>query len=214
VNPPWRENPQRQWGRLGVLLGLGLVLGLVYVFLVPPWQHYDEPTQFEYAWLIANRQGIPQPGEYDQRMRREVAASMLEHDFFRGMDFRPNLLSQTEQIWIGISQLGDQPLYYWLVALPLRVLRYADIDTQLYTARLASLALLLVTLVAAWGTLHELVPADKGWLAWLIPITIVLVPSFLDLMTGSITMWEPLPFSACFYGAACALSAADRACSS
>ena len=184
MNPPWRENPQRQWGRLGVLLGLGLVLGLVYVFLVPPWQHYDEPTQFEYAWLIANRQGIPQPGEYDQRMRREVAASMLEHDFFRGMDFRPNLLSQTEQIWIGISQLGDQPLYYWLVALPLRVLRYADIDTQLYTARLASLALLLVTLVAAWGTLHELVPADKGWLAWLIPITIALVPSFLDLMTA------------------------------
>jgi hypothetical protein len=184
VSPSPEENLQRHWGRLGVLLGVGLLLGFVYVFLVPPWQHYDEPTQFEYAWLIANRQGIPQPGEYDQRMRREVAASMLEHNFFKGMDFHPNLLSQTEEIWIGISQLGDQPLYYWITALPLRLLRYANIDTQLYAARLTSLFFLLLTLAAAWGTLGELAPADHAWVAWLIPSMLLLIPSFVDLMTS------------------------------
>ena len=60
--------------------------------------------QFEYAWLLANRNGFPAPGDYDQEMRREVAASMIEYNFFQNLGFRPNLLSQDESIWIGISQ--------------------------------------------------------------------------------------------------------------
>jgi hypothetical protein len=46
---------------LGVLL-IALIAGLFYTYFIPPWQHYDEPTQFEYAWLIANRPGLPQLG--------------------------------------------------------------------------------------------------------------------------------------------------------
>jgi hypothetical protein len=28
----------------------GLINGLLHTFMVPPWQHYDEPGNFEYAW--------------------------------------------------------------------------------------------------------------------------------------------------------------------
>ena len=88
--------------QLKLILALGLLHGLLYVFLVPPWQHYDEPTHFEYAWLLANRSGLPKPGDYDQNMRRAVAVSMVEHNFFRGMNFLPDLNVQNEPIWIGL----------------------------------------------------------------------------------------------------------------
>lgn len=167
----------------GLVLFLGLINALVFVYAVPPWQHYDEPTQFEYAWLIANEPGRPQAGEYNQSMRREVAASMLEHGFFREMDFRPNLLSSNEPIWIGISQLGSAPAYYWLAALPLRLLRFTDVALQLIAARHVSLFLFLVTVLAAYGISTELTPPGHP-LRWLLPISIVLLPGFVDVMTA------------------------------
>ncbi len=124
---------------LFLMLLLALVTGITFIFLVPPWQHYDEPTQFEYAWLIANRSGIPGIGDYDQMLRREVAASMVENDFFRDLGFEPNLLAATEQIWIGISQIGSKPLYYWVAALPLRLFQATDITFQLNAVRFISL---------------------------------------------------------------------------
>src|SRR5215211_3224079 len=72
---------ERLVGRL--LLLIALAQGLLYLALMPPWQHYDEPTHFEYAWLIANREQLPRYPDTDPVMRREVAASMLEHGFFR-----------------------------------------------------------------------------------------------------------------------------------
>ncbi len=124
-----------------LMLLLGLFLGLTFICVVPPWQHYDEPTQFEYAWLIANRPGIPTRGESDQYMRREVAASMIEHEFFRDLGFKPNLLLLTKPIWIGITQAGSKPLYYWLASLPLRITQTADTTFQLFVLRMTSLLL-------------------------------------------------------------------------
>ena len=111
---------------LALILALGLLNGLLYIFFVPPWQHADEPGQFEYAWLVANRSSLPKPGDYDQTMRRAVAISMLEHNFFRGMSFLPDLNVQNEPVWIGISQLENHLrcllielyLYHWRFYLP------------------------------------------------------------------------------------------------
>jgi hypothetical protein len=162
---------------------LGLCHGLLYVFIIPPWQHYDEPTQFEYTWLIANRPGLPEPGEFDQGMRREVAASMIEHSFFESLDYRPNLLSQSEPIWIGISQVGERPLYYILVSLPLWLVRGSDITFQLFVGRFVSLILYLVTILAAHGIVAELAP-EGHLLRWLVPLSLVLLPGVTDLMTA------------------------------
>jgi hypothetical protein len=178
----WIRFLKKHWALCLVLL-LGLTNGLIFVFLIPPWQHYDEPNQFEYAWLIANQPGLPKPGTYDQAMRRELAASMIEHDFFRGMGFKSNLLSENEPIWIGISQINNAPLYYWLTALPLRLFRGTDITFQLYIARLVSLFLYLIIILASYGIMTELVPPAHP-LRWIVPITAALLASFTNLMTA------------------------------
>jgi hypothetical protein len=48
--------------------------GLLYLFLVPPWEHNDEPGNFEYAWLLANMGGKRDEwiGKSDQQMRRKL----------------------------------------------------------------------------------------------------------------------------------------------
>lgn len=166
-----------------LVLVSSLINGLLFVALVPPWEHYDEPTQFEYAWLVANRSYRPEPGDYDQKMRREVAASMVENKFFNHLNFRPNLLSSTDPVWIGISQTSDPPLYYYLAAIPLRLLRFTDIVIQLYAARLVSLLLFLITILLAWGIIREITPKYHP-LHWMVPLTLALLPGFVDSMTA------------------------------
>jgi hypothetical protein len=179
-----KRNPIRKehWA-IGLMLLFGLLHGLVYVFIVPPWQHYDEPGHFEHAWLIANRDTLPQVGDYDQAMRREVASSMIEHDFYRGLNMRPNLLSITEPIDIGISQLTDPHAYYWLVALPLRLVQTTDITFQLYIARIVSVLMYVITIAASYGLMADLTPPGHA-LRWILPLTLILLPSFSDMMSA------------------------------
>jgi hypothetical protein len=166
-----------------LLLVVGLLNGLAFVFLVPPWQHYDEPNHFEYAWLIANRGRLPKLGEYDQDMRRATAISMIEHNFFKGMNFTPDLEPIDQPIWIGqYSQLGDPPLYYLLGSLPLW-LPVESITTQLYLVRMVSLLLYLVSIFAAWGIMRE-ITSEGNLMRLLVPLTLALLPGFSDVMTA------------------------------
>lgn len=177
--PPRQSSPGRFL--LAVLL-VALAHGLVYVFLIPPWQHYDEPNHFEYAWLLANRHHLPQAGEFDLGMRREVQASMYAHNFFRGMELQPD--PAADRPWIGtFDQSDDPPLYYGLVALVLSAFVGTEVTLQLYVARLVSLALFLMTVVAAWGLAAEITP-PRSPLRWGVPFTLALLPAFVDLMTS------------------------------
>lgn len=168
---------------LALILAAGLVHGLLYVFLVPPWQHYDEPTHFEYAWLVANRTSWPAEGTYDQDMRRQVAVSMINNGFFYGMGFLPDLNPTTGPVWLGITQLDQLPLYYALASLPLRFMGGADMGQQLYAVRLVSLGMFLLTLVAAWLITGMLAPAGHP-LRWLVPALAALLPGLADVMTA------------------------------
>lgn len=156
--------------------------GLLYVFLIPPWQHHDEPGHFEYAWLIANRPGLPQQGDYDREMRQILALSLAENNFFDKLDFQPDYGDAERPAWIGISQVGDPPLYYWLVSLPLRLLPETEFTTQLYAGRLVSLLLYLLSLAAAWLFAYEITVDDT--LAALLPLSLALLPGFADIMTA------------------------------
>lgn len=169
---------------LGVLI-FAFFHGLLYVFLVPPWQHYDEPNHFEYIWLLANRPGWPQPGDYDQTMRREVALSMLQHGFFKNLDFSPNLdASSDSPIWIGqYQQIGEPPLYHLIASIPLRLLGFTDVTIQLYAIRLVSLFLYLLTIFIAWGLSAELLPAGHP-IRIFVPLSMAMLPGFTDLMTS------------------------------
>ncbi len=167
----------------GILL-LGLIHGLLYVFIIPVWEHYDEPGNFEYAWLIAHRPGLPKYGDYDLAMRQAVLSSMIDNHFFdnpRSPVPTPSLNANPP--WIGLTQVGDPPLYYWLAALPMRVLPPLAVETQLYAGRLVSLAMYLLTILAAWGAMGELLPPGHA-LRWMVPLTLALLPGFVDTMTS------------------------------
>jgi len=172
-----------RWG-LWLALLLGFMHGLIYVFIIPPWQHYDEPNHFEYSWLIARRGALPTPEDVHLDMRRSVAVSMVENGFFRGLGFLPEINSDAKPAWIGpISQLTNPPLYYLIASLPIRLSLDQEISTQLYAARLVSFLFYLACIWAAWGVMQEVAPHNHI-LRVLVPVTLALLPGFTDSMTA------------------------------
>ena len=180
-----RISPNRERQALLAILIFALLHGLLYVFIVPPWQHYDEPNHFEYVWLVAFHPGIPQRGDYDLSMRREVAISMIEHGFFDNLDYNPNLDGPTDEpVWIGpYQQLGEPPLYYIVASVPLSLFNFDDVNTQLYAARFVSMLFFLITVLLAYGVMVEITP-DGHLLRILVPLSLAMLPSFVDVMTA------------------------------
>ena len=167
-----------------VILLIALTQGLLYLMLVPPWQHYDEPTHFEYAWLVAHSDPLPTLGDQNPVLRREVAASMIEHRFFQpAIDIPEPDLTSDRDPWIGITELGHPPAYYLLTSLPLRLVAHLDITSQLYVARGVSVLLFVLVIAIAAGLMRDLTP-DGHILRWAVPLAIALLPSFVDLMTA------------------------------
>ncbi len=165
-------------------LVLGLLNALVFVFLVPPWQHYDEPKHFEYLWLLIHRGAPPQKGDFDAQLSREVIASMLEHGFWGDEDMSALLYRPDELMTIpGYSQLEEPVAYYWWASLPLRWIKTSAVESQLYVARLMSVVLFLLILVVGWvATLELTVPASA--LRWMVPLSMALLPGFVDVMSA------------------------------
>ena len=200
---PARALSSTRWSdaaKARLVLLVALVQGLLYLVLVPPWQHYDEPTHFEYAALIAERLRLPAPGDVSFTLRREIAASMLQLGFYRNLP-PPNLLADDGEIWIGISELGHPPLFYVLASLPLHLVRYLDITAQLYAARSVSLILFLLTVMIAAGLMRDLTPAGHS-LRWAVPLALVLLPPFADVMTSVNNDVGVVLFMSCFLWAA------------
>jgi hypothetical protein len=171
------------WG-LGLSLVIALIHGLVYIFLVPPWQHYDEPMHFEHAWLAANLGRLPHPGDSDPELSRTVMRSMVAHNFFgKDATLETVLPSGQPALIFGVTQLDEPHLYYLVASIPLRLLRTMDIDGQLRAVRLVSLGFLLLTVYVAWGLAREITRPGNP-LRWALPLSIALLPAFVDLMTA------------------------------
>lgn len=169
-----------EWAVLRWLVPLAFLHGLAYLALVPPWQHYDEPTHLAYAAQIAAER-LPGPGLSQAEISHAIADSMFRHGFW-GPEYLPDLLAN-EQLTLGESQQVHPPLYYGLVAAPLVVLRYLPLDIQLYTARGVSLLLYMLTVVAAWRIAVAVAPKEPA-LQLLLPLLLLLTPTFADLMTS------------------------------
>ncbi len=167
-----------------LLLCLAALNGFIYVFLVPPWQHNDEPGNFEFAWMYANMEG--KRDEWRdlsvQAFRREVAASMVEAGFFELLGSRPNLILLEDEIWIGLRQIAFPDFAFWLYSLPLRLIRHADVVLQLHVARLVSWLLFLFTVYLAILANREL-EWEQKW-GSLLSLVFVFFPSFVDKMTA------------------------------
>jgi len=178
--PPWYRT--ERWWVIGVMM-IGLLHGLIYLFMMPPWQHYEEPSHFEYIWLISTRLALPKYPAYDQEERRVIASSMIEHGFFHNLRFLPDLESQDEPIWIGVNVTGALPLYHMLAAVPLRFFLNTKVETQLYVLRFFSLCLYISTIFIAYKITCEFV-THGNTLRWMVPGSMALVPGFADLMTS------------------------------
>ncbi len=166
-----------------ILLALTFVHGMAYLVIVPAWQHYDEPTHFEYAALIAQSGRLPKADDYDALMRQEIASSMQATGFWKGTTPLPIEFWSEEPAWLGSSELDHPPLYYLSAAIPLFLASHQAVETQLYLARLVSLLLNLVVVTSAFVVTAELFPQRRwfplgvaAFLAWLPPLT--------DLMSG------------------------------
>ncbi len=168
---------------LMIILIVGLIQGLVYVFSIPPWWHYDEPGHFEFAWQIVHFDHWPKYTDVDENMRRQMAASMDHYGWYETSNYRLDL-SSSQPVYVGVApQTTKYALYYLIASLPLRLLWGADFAVQNRAVRLVSLLMFLLTLYVTWGTLGELVPKGHA-LQWMVPLFMALLPGFVDTMTS------------------------------
>lgn len=181
---PGRPAPPRakRWIPI-LLLGVTLFRGILYLVLLPPWQHYDEPTHFEYVRLIALRHRIPEPGEYDLALRREIASSMEATDFWEDWGSPPFGYWDDEPPHIGASELAHPPLYYLAQSMPQVLLAHQSVEMQLYVARLGSVLLYVVVVASAYGTVTEGFPRRR-WLPLVVATFIAFLPPLTDLLSG------------------------------
>jgi hypothetical protein len=169
-----------EWAVWRWLLPLALAHGLLYLFVVPPWQHYDEPNHFEYAAQIAIGEGAA-PGAASVQLSREIADSMYRHRFWPP-GVRPDLLGPGP-VTVGVSQRVHPPLYYQVIALPIGAVRYLAVETQLYLARAVSVLLYTLTVLAAWRIAIVVAP-DEPATQLALPLLVVFAPAFADLMAA------------------------------
>jgi hypothetical protein len=167
-----------------IIMILALVHGLLYVFLIPPWQHYDEPNHFENVWLTATREGLPEIGDFNPHLTYEVLESMIKYGFYDNLGFQPELGTPYDHKSIpGYSQLGGQPFYYLILSVPLRLTLNLDVTNQMYVLRLVSLVFYLCTVLIAWRLACEISPPQHP-IRFLTPLTLALFPGYVDIMTS------------------------------
>ncbi|MBC8075830.1 MAG: DUF2142 domain-containing protein, partial [Chloroflexales bacterium] len=161
---------------------LVLVRGLLYAVVVPPWEHYDEPTHFEYAALIARNGSLPTLETSDPTLRYEIARSMDSFSTWGpGVgEYNPRRPLPN----IGVSQTGHQPLYYLLAALPVRLALDSSVEVQLYAARALSVLLMVLALALA-ATLLRLALPEAPALRLVVLSMMALTPSYGALMSAA-----------------------------
>ena len=185
VDTPHRqERVDLKW--LAVFLALALLRGALYTFVVPAWQHPDEPTQFEHVLIIAETGVLPAADYVSLPIRREIAASMIQHDFWRGIP-QPSLndktLSTVGNSPLGIYTLSQPELYYVLAAVWLRPWLGRSVDFQLYVVRAFSVFLNLLVVASAFFTTRILFPGRPTLLIAVLGL-VVFQPAYTDIMSA------------------------------
>jgi hypothetical protein len=199
-------------GLILALLGLQLVRGLLYAFLVPLWQNPDEIGHFEYARLIADHprthldlplggtvayRVLRQLGHEDQpfgtgtshaELRRAITASLERHRFW---EIRPHL--NPDETFVN-TELRQPPLAYLGGGMILRTLGPGSIERDLYALRILDVLLSVVVVALAGGLGRELFPGRP--LLALAPAAFVTFLPQYSALAGSVTNDRPVEIAA------------------
>jgi hypothetical protein len=168
--------------RLMVILIVGLIHGLIYVFLTPPWWHHDEAGHFQVARFITDSERYPKLGEYDEVLQEELKLSFDKYDILENMGYSLDSVGELPPIVLKL-QTDDPPLYYMLASLPLKLLQSTNLATQNRALRILSLGFFLLTLWASWGLAGELFGMSHP-LRSISVFFLALLPGFLNEMTA------------------------------
>lgn len=180
VVPLAAVQPVREWTVLRWLLPLALLHGLLYLILVPPWQHYDEPTNFEYARMIAEDGRLSAVGLVNRPTRWQIADSMNRLNFWRG---QPQPMVAWDVPFIGYDQRVHPPLYYLVAAAPIRATLDQPVEVQLYAARMVGVLLYVLSVAAVWRMAVALAPESPA-MQLALPLAYASVPPFAALMAA------------------------------
>lgn len=167
---------------VGIILIIAFINGLLYTFLIPAWWRHDEPGHFEYVWMVLNKSALPSASDVDETFRRRLAVSLDKYQYYEFITPKLNLESQ-EPVFIGVPQYTNQPLYYWYVSLPLRLIPKADYAVQNYIIRIMTLGLMLTSLWLTWKIVRKITPQYHP-LRWMVPLFLALLPGFVEVMTS------------------------------
>ncbi|MFN8534410.1 MAG: DUF2142 domain-containing protein [Dehalococcoidia bacterium] len=176
------------WWPFGLLVALlAFAHSAFYAVLTPLWQAPDEPAQFEYVLLIAQR-GRPTE-DLDPAIQRRIVEDLVARDFFRfagGNRPSPENLS-FEAVWPGQARyVGRQPAYFLAAALVARSFDGAVIASQVYAVRLFSALLFALTIACLYFTIRLVAPrrpllaVGSAWAAALLPM-----PAYLGGMVNN-----------------------------
>jgi hypothetical protein len=172
---------EAEWRTLAVLASLAFCHGLIYLAIVPPWQHYDEPTHFEYAALLARTSDLVERDTVALDINHSIADSMYRFRFWTP-EVRPLLLGP-RRVFIGYDQEVHPPLYYALIAIPIGWMQAFPVELQLYAARLVSVIFLALVVLATWRITCVVTP-DEPMVQLAIPLLVFLTPAYSDLMSA------------------------------
>jgi hypothetical protein len=176
------------WRVPALLAGLALLHGLLYVALVPPWQTPDEPAVFEYAALVSTLGRVPLHADRDMALERQIAESLVRQRFFEyliGHPAPPRDLEEARASFFMPRQVGsDPPLYFFLAALPLKLLAARPIELQLLALRLLGVLMTAAAVLCGYGAARELLPRSRGFAA-AVGAALALQPMFVFIGTGA-----------------------------
>ncbi len=166
---------------LMLLLWVGHVL--LYAILAPPWQHYDEPTHFEYIALIRELGQIPSLDVHDRGLRQAIAASMLEEGFFASprTELEPFELDDPE-LSLGFNERTHPAFYYWLAATLTQPFQSKPVVDQLRAVRM--LSVLLATLFFYSGIRLVSMLQLASEVRWAILASLAFNPALADTMSS------------------------------
>lgn len=177
----------------------GVLRGVCYALIIPPWQAPDETGHFEYAWAIAHLGRLPTAQDASPQFERALIRSLYQyrHEAYNPAQVLPDVIpSQISMLPGHVARArtllwGRFSLSYVFSALMIVPVRDEDLITQLYAARLASVVLNGVILLVAFLIFREIDPA-RPQVALLSVALVCVMPyhTFINSVVGDGTFAE------------------------